>query len=420
MTDLKTRRWDALERTDTISAPLRWRKSCIIDVGDPFIPSAPYEEIDRIFAVMALAPQHAFLVLTKHPDRMLYYFKHHFTRSKCSRKASEISGIRDSEGGGDIRVSDGQFPFPNVGIGIHIENQDDANKNIPLLLQTPAAMRWLYCKAAAIDFYECSRVWSEHGYTPWLNGPILLDIKWLVCAGDSSPVHPDWVRSLRDQCVPAGVHFMFERWGDWKPVTEEAEVETYPTFIKRDASDARHTQSNCHHLFHQVWACVTDPKYGWRYPVIKVGKKAAGRLLDGVVHDDVPEMLRDADPLFKFKTAALQAQRKVIFTWLLEHYVGDGRKIAKWDDWRFRLSSFMTVDIVYPATLATIRRNLAKMAAAEVISLRNEYERPGAMLRYSFPRDICDKFAAEAIEHYKSIGYSQDEIRDKVAESEKA
>lgn len=111
---------------------------------------------------------------------------------------------------------------------------------------------------------------------------------------------------------------------------------------------------------------------------------------------------------------ALIAQRKVIFSVMLEHYVSNGRKIAKWDDFRFGLAYFRSwlAKIHHESTIGTIRRNLDKLAEVGVIDRWKDY--PGAAIRYRFPRTVCDQFAAEAIAHYQAIGYSQDEVRPEV------
>lgn len=111
---------------------------------------------------------------------------------------------------------------------------------------------------------------------------------------------------------------------------------------------------------------------------------------------------------------ALIAQRKVIFSAMLEHYVGNGRKIAQWGDFRFSLVSFRTwlVKLHHESTIGTIRRNLDTLAGAGIIDRWKDYA--GSAIRYRFPRSICDQFAAEAIAHYLAMGYSQDEIRPEV------
>lgn len=110
---------------------------------------------------------------------------------------------------------------------------------------------------------------------------------------------------------------------------------------------------------------------------------------------------------------ALEAQKREVFRAMLEHYVGGGRKIAKWDDTRFRLVCINSWSINSATTLSTKRRNLDKLAAAGVIDRWKSYK--GSAISYRFPRSVCDQLAAEAIAHYTAIGYSPDEIRPEIS-----
>lgn len=250
---------------ERLDQPLRWTKPRMIFVNsmsDLFHPDVPDVFIDRVFAVMALAQQHVFQVLTKRPDRMLRYFMHHFTRSKCSRCAAEISGRRDSVGGGDIRVSDGPFPLPNVWLGVSVEDQAAADERVPLLLQAPAAVRWASVEPllGPVELIGLSAHFDKH--RNWRAGA---GLDWVVVGGESGhgarPMHPAWARSLRDQCAAANVPFLFKQWGEWAP------REPY-------ASELMESDELC-----GKWDGVS-----YRY-----GKKGAGRLLDGVQHDGYPE-----------------------------------------------------------------------------------------------------------------------------------
>lgn len=245
--------------------PFEWKRPRRIFVcahGDLFHESVPDRWIDIVFAVMALSPQHTFQVLTKRPERMLRYFTHHFTRSKLSRVAAEFSGRSDSEGGGDIRVSDGPFPLPNVWLGVSVEDQAAADTRIPLLLQTPAAVRWISAEPllGPVDLRLWLGIDRRSPDAPFECGGFNQGIDWVVVGGESGPkarpMHPDWVRSLRDQCAAADVAFLMKQWGEWAP----------------------------------NWNNDDDgnkiPGSEW---MDRFGKKAAGRLLDGVLHDGYPE-----------------------------------------------------------------------------------------------------------------------------------
>ncbi|MBY0431720.1 MAG: phage Gp37/Gp68 family protein, partial [Rhodospirillales bacterium] len=158
-----------------LDQPLRWkrpRRIFVNSMSDLFHEALSDENIDKVFAVMALAHWHTFQVLTKRPERMLRWFTKERHRSA---------------------VVEYGWPLPNVWIGVSVENQAAADERIPFLLDTPAAVRWLSCEP--------------------LLGPVRLDrvdeIEWVVCGGESGPrarpMHPAWARSLRDQCETAGV-----------------------------------------------------------------------------------------------------------------------------------------------------------------------------------------------------------------------
>lgn len=266
---------------DILSQPLRWQKPRMIFVNsmsDLFHEAVPDEFIADVFRTMAWGHQHTFQVLTKRPERMVRLLSNYEFQDSVTDNAHECA--------------DWQWPLKNVWLGVSVEDQATADERIPLLLLTPAATRWVSAEPLLgpvdlrrfLEFYVGSSNETAFG------------LDWVVVGGESGPkarpMHPDWARNLRDQCASAGVPFLFKQWGEWKPVTEKREITNAPIFVKRDPLDTRICNSGTFHLGHQTWACVEDPSYDWRYPVIKVGKKAAGRLLDGVQHDAYPVMLR--------------------------------------------------------------------------------------------------------------------------------
>ena len=117
-----------------------------------------------------------------------------------------------------------------------------------------------------------------------------MPIDWIIVGGESGPgarpMHPEWARSLRDQCEAAGVPFLFKQWGEWRPM-ETHEVPLRGGGFHLVSVDDRRTTAG-YHLPHQIESMTTDPVYAWQCPVVKVGKKAAGRLLDGRTWDGVP------------------------------------------------------------------------------------------------------------------------------------
>lgn len=245
-----------------LTDPLRWRRPRRIFVcahGDLFHPNVPDAWIDQVFAVMALASQHQFQVLTKRPDRMASYCDGITSANGAGRVVQLMEALKPSGlWNGNMHQATIELAtrsrLPNVWLGTSVEDQTRADERIPHLLDTPAAVRWLSAEPllgpinlGAIEFA-----------TKW--GPGVIDaldhedgpgIDWVVAGGESGPgarpMHPDWARSLRDQCATAGVPFLFKQWGNFAPT------------------------SDCNGPY-----------------MIPVGKKKAGRILDGAQHDGYP------------------------------------------------------------------------------------------------------------------------------------
>jgi protein gp37 len=145
-------------------------------------------------------------------------------------------------------------PWPNVWLGATICNQEEADRDIPKLLSTPAALRFVSIEPmlSQIDlnlgWNNDTGRWDSSGRELPLRR-----IDWVICGGESGPgarpMQPEWVRSLRDQCETARVPFMFKQWGEWAPEATSAH------------GDA---------------------------PMVKYGKHLAGRRIDGRTHDGFP------------------------------------------------------------------------------------------------------------------------------------
>jgi protein gp37 len=271
------RGFDVTLRPDKLDQPLRWRRPRRIFVNsmsDLFHPEVSDDFIDQVFAVMALAPQHTFQMLTKRPERMAEYFRHHYRHAKVEIEAAAISidaGVEEEE---EVTFD---WPLPNVWLGVSVENQKAADERIPLLLQTPAAVRFLSCEPLLGPVDLDRWVVSDA-----MGVPIGHEIDWVIVGGESGPgarpVHPDWVRSLRDQCQAAGVPFFFKQQGEW------CWSNTGSDRIGFVAPDGK-------------WGASQPFGWGADYPgsvsIWRVGKKAAGRLLDGRTWDEFPSLLGD-------------------------------------------------------------------------------------------------------------------------------
>jgi len=216
---------DVVCHEDRLDQPLRWKKPRMIFVNsmsDLFHEDVPDEFIDRVFAVMALAEQHVFQVLTKRPDRMLAYLTTKNREDIIGEKAMPIVSKDDF---GIL-----EWPLPNVWLGVSVEDQAAADKRIPVLLQTPAAVRWVSAEPliGPVDFEDVP-VGMFGPLRPHSNtdNPRL---DWIVCGGESGgskarPMHPDWAEDIQSECEEAGVPFFFKQWGEWLPVNQMTETE---------------------------------------------------------------------------------------------------------------------------------------------------------------------------------------------------
>lgn len=286
---------------DRLTQPLRWRRPRRIFVNamsDLFHEEVPDEFIDQVFAVMALSPDHTFQVLTKRPQRMRKYLSsgHLPLWKRWGMTAVDM----DVDAGLWIPTFRGvdplPWPLPNVWLGVSVEDQPTANERIPLLLQTPAAVRWVSAEPllGPVDLVPWLFVPDPHGapadLIPRNRTTFDPSLDWVIVGGESGPgarpMHPDWVRSIRDQCVEAGVAFNFKQWGEYLPY--EFLEHSPPYYMTPDG------RLHDGHDLNMLDPETGDAGVGWMHDYEsdcsfrRVGKKAAGRMLDGVVWDEYP------------------------------------------------------------------------------------------------------------------------------------
>ena len=194
----------------------------------------------------------------------------------------------------DLSLLD-MMPLPNVWIGATVVNQEEADRDIPKLLAVPARVRflsmepllgpvdltgeWLTAKLGAYPFKGLA---SEHRTR-------LVDLlDWVIVGGESGPgarpMHPDWARSLRDQCRAAGVPFLFKQWGEW---AQAAELPVHPEATRLPGNLCRVTRDG---VTADHYVAISTDGGRKRYELRHVGKKAAGRLLDGSTWDGFPAL----------------------------------------------------------------------------------------------------------------------------------
>lgn len=272
--------------------PLRWqrpRRIFVNSMSDLFHPEVHDEWIDQIFAVMRRAlPKHTFQVLTKRPERMLRYLTHATLNGTVAEmRVQKLAPANTPQHW--YHATNWHWPLPNVWLGISVEDQESADERVPLLLETPAAVRWVSAEPllGPIDLRVNNPYQVAHGgYRP-----VIDDLDWIVVGGESGPgarpMHPDWARALRDQCVAAGVPFFFKQWGEW---------DGGGVF----GSECDDPCGRCDHAMPDGCFTGTDwepgPHLQGSQTIHRVGKRAAGRLLDGREWSEYPDALAKSQP----------------------------------------------------------------------------------------------------------------------------
>jgi len=194
-------RWTGQVRLDweQLEKPLRWRKSrtvFVCSMSDLFHRAVPFAFIAALLNTIAdeRCADSIFRIVTKRPERILEFW----------------DWVGDHEPGDSwlaLRMETNEA-LPNVCWGVIAEDQQRADERIPVLLDCPAALRFASCEP--------------------LLGPVDLSahigrtgLDWVIAGGETGqaarPMHPDWVRSLRDQCYAASVPLFFKAWGEWVP-----------------------------------------------------------------------------------------------------------------------------------------------------------------------------------------------------------
>jgi protein gp37 len=190
-------------------------------------------------------------------------------------------------------------PWPNVWLGTTCENQEEADRRIPHLLSVPAKVHFLSCEPllGPIDLLRLPRVGQHHD---WLTGEYAdarthkatARIDWVIAGGESGPharpMHPDWARSLRDQCAAANVPYFFKQWGEWLPWSQFGDTEIDDDPEQTHFRTAEFERGAWCDVGYPMWCQITDGEVDDAQCAGRVGKPRAGRLLDGIEHNGFP------------------------------------------------------------------------------------------------------------------------------------
>ena len=268
----KPRQWNAA----AVKAGVRPRVLCA-SLADWLDEEVPAEWLAELLALVFATPQLDWLLLTKRPGNFHNRMKAAIS-AELKRTGEEPSSFLDWMDGWAIK---GDVTPANVWIGTTVENQEWADRRIPELLQIPARVRFLSCEpllgpvalgvARALPIYrEAAEVTMAYNGIPTFKRPgregyLRHDgnmqpwVNWVIAGGESGakarPMHPEWVRSLRDQCQASRVPFFFKQWGEWEPCRPEQ--------------------------------CYSE---GADIGMRRVGKKATGRVLDGREWSEFPNV----------------------------------------------------------------------------------------------------------------------------------
>lgn len=242
------------------------RQVMVGTMGDLFHESIPDEWLDEVMNVMRKAHRHHYIVLSKRPVRMKEYLSNYYDRHMIE-------------------------PLPNLALGVSAENQQTTEERVEELLMVPAVKRVLclepmfgpvilnpeWIRGNTYDHWASSggpnpcKHGIAHGIPCYDCKKLSLVIVGGEVGANAKPMHPAWVRSIRDQCMGSNVPFLFESWGEW---IGGSQIDSFETKLKAtNAGCVRYTGE-----FHKGG-------YDGAEPVFRVRKKQAGRILDGAEYN---------------------------------------------------------------------------------------------------------------------------------------
>lgn len=275
----------AMASQKALEKPLRTKKPTkffVNSMGDLFHENVNLEQIAQVFDIMALCPQHTFIILTKRPLRMHRFLAWAAKFESENAEPSTYCGEHKKYG---FEKGALQYPRKNVWLGVSVEDQATATERIPILLNTPAAVRFISAEPllGEVDLTdlrpsEFHSIDALRGFDAALIGMFGNKLDWVIVGGESGkdarPMHLDWVRKIRDDCVANQVPFFFKQWGEFQPC-----IVTFNTFVPND-----------HHYFEKN---IERAKRGeiliGSIRMLRRGKKKTGRTLDAKIYNEFPK-----------------------------------------------------------------------------------------------------------------------------------
>lgn len=228
---------------ESLKEPEKWKKPqrvFVCSMGDLFHEDIPFEFITKVFATMVMHPKHTFMLLTKRPERMKEFID--WVNPNCL------------------------IDLKNIWLGVTAENQERFEERVSILLQIPARIHFV-----SIEPMLNSVNLNKAFVIPNVEDVTMHTVNWIICGGETGsnarPLNGDWVKNLRDQCYVSETPFFFKQWGEYITIPRE-DVKKYPLSILK---------TDLH--YHCVYA--------------RVGKKAAGNLIDGKEWNQFPNAKRD-------------------------------------------------------------------------------------------------------------------------------
>lgn len=286
---------------EALPIPLKFRKQYMIFVNsmsDLFHDMISMDYIARVYAIMFLAEKQVFQVLTKRTARAKTILNDDNFLILVTKYANMYYDkyIRPLDGWlysyDEIRS---MYPFKNIWYVGSVENQEQANIRIAEIMETPSVVRGLSCEPLLssiqindVTLWKDAAKWWGAGILNPINnyriGDNTYGINWVIAGGESGskarPMHPDWVREIRDQCVNAKVPFFFKQWGEW------------------GQSSAQYPGTKGNFMLMTADKTIVELKqyprqfsmFGMKGIFVKTGKKFTGNFLDGMQFKQFPEV----------------------------------------------------------------------------------------------------------------------------------